>query len=222
MESSYAEELLDKLSAGVELSRVRDVVGLYSRALAGNDMEIAPAQGARREGHRMGVRQPRHHRGHHPLPAGAHRRRANKVRRTSPSSRSSPRTRSSTRSSAASASATRSLRICFAALRPLVQHSRHHIRDKSHDEQDEAPQEEVAETGPVSAETGWVHRHAGLLRPLPRTPHGPRHLHGCRGQPPRRPRDARSTAALGRPTGACSRNRYPSDPSSRRCRRSKD
>jgi nitric oxide reductase NorD protein len=44
MESSFSEEMLDKLSAGVELSRVKEVVGLYSRALAGNEMEIAPAQ----------------------------------------------------------------------------------------------------------------------------------------------------------------------------------
>ena len=44
LESSFSEEMLDKLSAGVELSRVKEVVGLYSRALAGNDMEIAPAQ----------------------------------------------------------------------------------------------------------------------------------------------------------------------------------
>ena len=44
LESSFSEEMLDKLSAGVELSRVKEVVGMYSRALAGNDMEIAPAQ----------------------------------------------------------------------------------------------------------------------------------------------------------------------------------
>ncbi len=44
MESSFSEEMLDKLSAGVELSRVKEVVGLYSRALAGSEMEIAPAQ----------------------------------------------------------------------------------------------------------------------------------------------------------------------------------
>ena len=44
LESSFSEEILDKLSAGVELGRVKEVVGLYSRALAGNDMEIAPAQ----------------------------------------------------------------------------------------------------------------------------------------------------------------------------------
>ncbi|SVA63774.1 uncharacterized protein METZ01_LOCUS116628, partial [marine metagenome] len=44
LESAFSEEMLDKLSAGVELGRVKEVVGLYSRALAGNDMEIAPAQ----------------------------------------------------------------------------------------------------------------------------------------------------------------------------------
>ena len=155
MESSYAEELLDKLSAGVELSRVRDVVGLYSRALAGNDMEIAPAQELVEKG--IGWVS-----GNHAtiegttlyLPAlidGAPTKSENFAKLKVIATHQV--VHQEFGSFGFSYEKPSDL---FRNLRPLVQHSRHHIRDKSHDEQDEAPQEEVAETGPVSAETGWV------------------------------------------------------------------
>ncbi len=161
MESSYAEELLDKLSAGVELSRVRDVMGLYSRALAGNEMEIAPAQELVDKG--IGWVS-----GNHAtiegttlyLPAlvdGAPSKLENfeklKVIAThqvvhlefgsfgfeyeKPSG-------------------------LFRDLRPLVQHSRHHRHDQDLPEDEavetvvEVPEEPALLEGPVSAETGWV------------------------------------------------------------------
>jgi hypothetical protein len=41
-ESSRSEEVLEKLSVGVELGRVKEVMRLYCRALAAQDVEIAP------------------------------------------------------------------------------------------------------------------------------------------------------------------------------------
>ena len=154
MESSYAEELLDKLSAGVELSRVRDVVGLYSRALAGNDMEIAPAQELVDKG--IGWVS-----GNHAtiegttlyLPAlvdGAPSKAENFAKlKVIATHQVVHQEFGSFGFSYEKPSA------LFRDLRPLVQQARHHIYDRNHPAPVEA-EEEVVQDGAVSAETGWV------------------------------------------------------------------
>ena len=156
MESSYAEELLDKLSAGVELSRVRDVVGLYSRALAGNDMEIAPAQELVDKG--IGWVS-----GNHAtiegttlyLPAlvdGAPTKQENFAKLKVIATHQVVHQEFGSFGFDYETPST-----LFRDLRPLVQHSHHH-RDVSHEEPEETveAEDEAAESGPVSAETGWV------------------------------------------------------------------
>ncbi|MSQ12296.1 MAG: VWA domain-containing protein [Dehalococcoidia bacterium] len=41
MESSHAEQMLEELSSSVELAKIRDLLKMYSRALAGTNVEIA-------------------------------------------------------------------------------------------------------------------------------------------------------------------------------------
>ena len=43
-ESSRSEDMLEKLSVGVELSKVKDIMRLYCRALSAIDIEIAPQE----------------------------------------------------------------------------------------------------------------------------------------------------------------------------------
>ena len=160
LESSYAEELLDKLSAGVELSRVRDVVGLYSRALAGSDMEIAPAQELVDKG--IGWVS-----GNHAtiegttlyLPAlvdGAATKGENFAKLKVIATHQVVHQEFGSFGFSYEHPCT-----LFRDLRPLVQRSRRHIKDTDEEAPEEAATETVAageapETGPVSAETGWV------------------------------------------------------------------
>ena len=44
MESTRAEEVLNELSSGIELGRVREVLRMYCRALSGIQVEILPTQ----------------------------------------------------------------------------------------------------------------------------------------------------------------------------------
>ena len=155
MESAYAEELLDKLSAGVELSRVRDVVGLYSRALAGNDMEIAPSQELVDKG--IGWVS-----GNHAtiegttlyLPAlvdGAPTKQENFAKLKVIATHQVVHQEFGSFGFEYEKPST-----LFRDLRPLVQHAHHY---KSEDEAAEAVAEAIedaAESGPVSAESGWV------------------------------------------------------------------
>ena len=50
MESARAEEMLEGLSSSVELARVKDIVRLYCRALAGAHIEVAPAEDLAKKG----------------------------------------------------------------------------------------------------------------------------------------------------------------------------
>ncbi|MDE2801798.1 MAG: hypothetical protein OXK21_02815 [Chloroflexota bacterium] len=169
MESSYAEELLDRLSAGVELSRVRDVVGLYSRALAGNDMEIAPAQELVDKG--IGWVS-----GNHAtiegatlyLPAlidGAPTKQENFEKLKVIATHQVVHQEFGSFGFEYERPAT-----LFRDLRPLVQQARHHYHNRHHPkleeegaaeaaasvEEEVASAETVEETGPVSVESGWV------------------------------------------------------------------
>ncbi len=157
MESAYSEELLDKLSAGVELSRVRDVVGLYSRALAGNDMEIAPSQELVDKG--IGWVS-----GNHAtiegttlyLPAlidGAPTKAENFAKLKVIATHQVVHQEFGSFGFEYEKPST-----LFRDLRLLVQHSRHYHRDKSREEVQAEPEtvEDVVDSGPVSAETGWV------------------------------------------------------------------
>jgi hypothetical protein len=44
LESARSEQVLDTLSSSVELEKVKGLLGLYSRALAGSEVELMPAQ----------------------------------------------------------------------------------------------------------------------------------------------------------------------------------
>ncbi|MEK7873051.1 MAG: hypothetical protein AAB502_04220, partial [Chloroflexota bacterium] len=50
MESTHGEEVLEGLASGVELERVRDILRMYCRALAGTGVELSPAQDLKARG----------------------------------------------------------------------------------------------------------------------------------------------------------------------------
>ena len=71
LQSTRGEDILENLSARVELSRVGEILRLYCKALTGRNVSIQTTDVARGEGHRLGRRAPRQHRRQHDLPARA-------------------------------------------------------------------------------------------------------------------------------------------------------